>query len=111
MEKVFSIVENIKNNTVIIISVYFIEKYNISIGKDDNTITIYFFNTKDNDILKMSGNSNKLEIMKKIILDKIGDIPLDFISGVSSIDNLDELSKNFIISSEHNYLIEIYKKF
>lgn len=99
MDIVFDIISNILPNTIILLSIIFTEKYNISIGKDDNQITIYFYQSDRREIIKFCGSptSNKYKLIKKYLINQIENIPLKHITGITSIENKEKLEDNFII--------------
>lgn len=114
MDIIFDIIENNPTDSIIILTVLFEEKYSISIGKDNNSMTIYFYNSTTRDILKFFGQScksKKYYNVKKYIQDTIDNIAMTEISGISNIDNIDYLKKYFLVTNnlQTNVLVDIKK--
>lgn len=116
MDIIFDIVDHIAPNTIIILTIVFTEKFNVSIGKDINSISIYFYESDKRNVLKFYGsppNGSKYVQMKKIIQEQIDNTPFKYISGVSNIENKKYLSKYFIISDNlvSDSLINVTRQF
>lgn len=116
MDIIFDIVDNILPDTLIIITVIFAEKYNISIGKDSRHITIYLYESNKREVLKFCGSSSlskKFTEIKEYIQEIVDNVPIHYITGVSSLENKEYLDEYFI-TSEHELsdsLIGIIKNF
>lgn len=115
MDIVFNIVDTLPKESMICITIVFREKYNVSIGRDANDITVYFYETAKQNILKFSGSlkGKKYLSMKKYILEQVGDIPIYSINGITDVENREILSKNFIVSDNpiSSAIIDIKKIF
>lgn len=115
MDIIFDIIDHIAPDTIIILTVVFAEKFNVSIGKDVNSISVYLYELDKRDALKFFGSSSGLKYtqMKKYIQEQIDDIPIKQISGISNVENKKYLSKYFIISDNlvSDAIINITKQF
>lgn len=115
MDIIFNIVDNIVPDSVILMTVVFMEHYNVSIGKDRNSITIYFYETDNREIIKFCGVpfEKKYSEMKKYILEHVGNTKLYHISGITSIENKPFLKSNFTITDNDisDVIVDISKKF
>lgn len=116
MDIVFDIVDNIKPGSIIILTVIFTEKYNVSIGKDGNSITVYFYNSDERQVLKFFGSpptGPKYLQMKKFIQEQIDNIQFHHITGITSVENKKYLEKYFITSENQisDIMIDINKYF
>lgn len=115
MDIIFNIVDNVVPDSLIIITVVFMEKYNVSIGRDRNSITVYFYESDKRDVLKFYGapGSKKYTQMKKYILEHIDSVELHHVSGITSIENKPFLEKNFTITNNllSDVIIDINKNF
>ncbi len=116
MDIIFNIIDNINPNTMIIITVVFAEKYSVSIGKDDSSITLYFYDSDKREVIKFYGShskGNKYLQMKKYIQEQIDNYPMNSISGFSNVENKEYLNKFFIITPNQlsNEIIDINKSF
>lgn len=102
MDIVFNIVENIDPESVIILTISFAEKYNVSIGKDRNNITIYFYESDNSEVIEFHGSQlhgPKYKRVKKYIQDIVDNTPLHHITGFSSAENKKYLQNHFLISN------------
>ena len=117
MDIVFNIIDNIIPNTMIIITVIFEEKYNISIGKDDNNLTLYFYDSDKREVIKFFKpylrTDPKYIHIKKYILEQIENSRMLSIRGFSNTENKKYLSKYFLVTPNQlsDSIIDINKLF
>lgn len=115
MDIVFNIVDNINPNSIILLTVTFLEKYNLSISKNIENVTVFLYDINNSEVFKFygSGKGKKYLNIKKHILQLLKNISICYISGISSLENNEYLCKNFIISSNNLSIdiINIYKTF
>jgi hypothetical protein len=116
MDIIFNIVENVEPDSFIILTIIFAEKYNVSIGKNGDNITIYLYESDKRKILKYYGlisETSRYNPIKKYIQELIDNVPFYHISGISSIENINYLKDFFIVSADNAFtnIINIDKKF
>lgn len=115
MDQVFSILDSLPDKSLIILTILFDGCYNISIGKRNNYITLLIYDSINRDIIRYNGtlNATKYINLKNYIIQQVGEIPITYINGISSITNKQYLSNYFNIKPNnfHNLLINFNKKF
>ncbi len=101
MEVVFNIIDNLPSDSIIILTILFTEQYNISIGKDDNSIRIYLFDSEERSIQRFyaTSKSYKYKKIKNYIINLIDNIPINRISGISNSSNKEFLKNYFLVSN------------
>lgn len=116
MDIIFDIVDNVANDSVIIITVIFQEKYNVSIERDGNIISVHLFDTisKHTNSVNFSGliSKKKYKHIKKYITQLIDNIQMKQIIGLSYKENKEYLSNYFNINNNIlDHLVVFDKKF
>ena len=114
MDIVFDIVDNIPE-PILIITITFAEKYNVSISKDSDSVTIYFYDINRRDIIKCinpyRNKTKSLKRFKDFVIQEIGDTPFEYLHGISTEGNKNYLSKHFHIDINDMNIIHFSKEF
>jgi len=102
MDVIIDIIKNIEVNTTILLTIVFKEKYNISIGKDDEAITIFLFEIGNEEIIKFHGSedNNLFPFIIEYLQKTVENVSMDHIKGISSIENKKYLTKYFLIKED-----------
>lgn len=113
MDIILDIIDRISDDSIIILTIIFEERYNVSIGKDYNYTTLYFYDSDTSITQKIKYVNKKRKNIENFLNDNIDNIPIHHINGISSTQNKEYLSKYFIITDyeSDDELINISKKF
>lgn len=102
MNVIFDILDNTLDDTLVIITVIFSERYNLTIIKEELLVTLYMYDTNNRNIFKFYGSTSdkKYMTMRNCIIQQIDNTSIDYLNGISSIENKEYLSKMFVIKGE-----------
>lgn len=116
MDIIFNIIENTEPDSMILLTISFIKKYNISIGKNNNMISIYCLSIAKMKMIKYNVSLDEKYIydrLKHFIIEKIDNTSISKITGISDVINKKYLQKYFLTSVDNlnNNILNIFKGF